>query len=146
MDTRIPSLIELKDYARCFLASCPEGACVALSGPLGAGKTAFVRSILECITESSGRTLGRVTSPSFVLHQSYRDYTPTIEHFDLYRLEAVSEAMLVELGFYEAREHARATQGFLFVEWPEKVLDTALLGIDITLTIRIDGAARWISR
>src|SRR5262245_32458269 len=58
------------------------GAVVALSGPLGAGKTHLVRAIAEGMEIADSRV---VSSPTFVLIQEYEARLP-IYHFDAYRL------------------------------------------------------------
>jgi tRNA threonylcarbamoyladenosine biosynthesis protein TsaE len=57
------------------------GAVVLLAGPLGAGKTAFVRGLalgLGCEGDD-------VSSPTFTIVQEYRGRV-TLQHVDLYRL------------------------------------------------------------
>src|SRR5262245_34174107 len=55
---------------------------VGLIGPLGAGKTHFVRGIAEGLGVSDSRV---VSSPTFVLIQQYAGRL-AIYHFDTYRL------------------------------------------------------------
>jgi tRNA threonylcarbamoyladenosine biosynthesis protein TsaE len=83
------------------------GDVVALSGGLGAGKTSFVRYILQAL----GRT-GEVPSPSFAIVQPYEDLKPPVWHADLFRIEDPGE--LVELGLDSLEDAA------LLVEWPER--------------------------
>lgn len=87
------------------------GDVVALSGPLGAGKTTFTRGCLAGL----GHT-GEVASPTFTIVQSYdaQDVRVPVLHVDLYRLEGPDDA--IELGLDDARaDHA------LLVEWPERM-------------------------
>ncbi|MFC7537495.1 tRNA (adenosine(37)-N6)-threonylcarbamoyltransferase complex ATPase subunit type 1 TsaE [Sphingomonas sp. GCM10030256] len=84
------------------------GDVVALSGPLGAGKTALARAILRAAGHA-----GEVPSPSFAIVQPYDDLPLPIWHADLYRLEDSSE--LAELGLDGVLE-----DGCLLVEWPER--------------------------
>ena len=89
------------------------GDVVALSGPLGSGKTTLARG---CLAGLGYR--GDVASPTFTVVQSY-DATATrvpVLHVDLYRLESAADA--VELGLDDALDdHA------LLVEWPERLGD-----------------------
>lgn len=89
-----------------------RGDVVALSGPLGVGKTTLARAILT----SRGHR-GDVPSPTFAIVQPYEAIDPPIWHVDLYRLEDSSE--IAELGLDECRD------GILIVEWPERAGDEA---------------------
>ncbi len=81
-----------------------------LSGPLGAGKTEFVKQwgALWGIMD--------VASPSFALHHSYESSFGSLEHWDLYRLEDVDQ--LESVGFWD---QFQTPQGTLLIEWPERV-------------------------
>lgn len=58
------------------------GAIVGLTGPLGAGKTAFVRGIAR----GCGVAEGVVHSPTFLTAAEYEGH-PNVTHLDLYRHE-----------------------------------------------------------
>jgi tRNA threonylcarbamoyladenosine biosynthesis protein TsaE len=83
------------------------GDVIALSGPLGVGKTTLVRGVLAGLGHS-----GEVPSPSFALVQPYEVLEPPAWHVDLYRLEHTSE--LEELGLDATGD------AVLLVEWPER--------------------------
>ena len=87
------------------------GAVVALIGPLGAGKTHFVRAVAEGLGIADGRF---VSSPTFVLIQEYEARLP-VYHFDAYRLR--SEGEFFDLG---AHEYFEGT-GVSLVEWADRV-------------------------
>jgi tRNA threonylcarbamoyl adenosine modification protein YjeE len=91
------------------------GDCVALSGDLGAGKTIFVQSLIDHLSNE----LVGVTSPTFTLLQTYdvtlKGHPTTIWHYDLYRLEDAMD--LQELALEDALD-----QGIAIIEWPEIVL------------------------
>ena len=88
------------------------GDVIALSGPLGAGKTMLARGLLAALGHE-----GDVPSPSFAIVQSYEALDPPVWHVDLYRIEERSE--LAELGL-EASADA-----LLLIEWPERAGDGA---------------------
>jgi tRNA threonylcarbamoyl adenosine modification protein YjeE len=100
---------DLQAFARRFAASLRPGDVVALSGPLGAGKTAFVRA---AVTELHGEET--VTSPTFTIWNRYPG-TPPIDHLDFYRIENSTE--LFELGVESAFDGAGS---IAFVEWWER--------------------------
>ena len=83
------------------------GDVVTLSGPLGVGKTALARGLLEALGHR-----GEVPSPSFAIVQPYEDLDLPVWHVDLYRIDDPSE--LDELGL------DAASDGVLLVEWPER--------------------------
>ena len=84
-----------------------SGDVVALSGPLGAGKTTFARALIAGL---GGAT--EVPSPTFALMQRYELPHLTLTHCDFYRLEPHE---LDELGLDDA-----LSEGAVIVEWPER--------------------------
>jgi len=82
------------------------GDVIALSGPLGVGKTALARAIIRALGHE-----GEVPSPSFAMVQPYEELEPPLWHADLYRLEDPGE--LAELGLDSLADSV------LLVEWPE---------------------------
>lgn len=83
------------------------GDVITLSGPLGVGKTAFARGLIESLGHNAD-----VPSPSFAIVQPYEELDPPVWHVDLYRIESPSE--LHELGLDAAAD------AVLLVEWPER--------------------------
>jgi tRNA threonylcarbamoyladenosine biosynthesis protein TsaE len=83
------------------------GDVIALSGPLGAGKTALARGFL-----AGAGHVGEVPSPTFAIVQPYEELETPVVHADLYRLEHPTE--LLELGLDAAADVV------LLVEWPDR--------------------------
>lgn len=103
------------------------GAVLALSGPLGAGKTHLVRAIAEGLAVEDPWL---VSSPTYVLIQEYDARLP-IYHFDAYRLP--SESAFLDLG---AAEYFQG-QGVCLVEWADRVkgcLPAEHLWIELAVT------------
>lgn len=83
------------------------GDVIALSGPLGVGKTALARGFLAELGYTE-----EVPSPSFAIVQPYEELDPPVWHVDLYRIEDSAE--IDELGLDSASD------AILLVEWPER--------------------------
>ncbi len=83
---------------------------IVLTGPMGAGKTAFVRGLARALKLDSNM----VNSPTYTIVNEYKSGGKALFHFDLYRVEQLSE--LVEIGWddYLSRD------GVVVVEWGEK--------------------------
>ena len=112
---------------------------VALSGELGAGKTAFVKGIAKALGLSE-----TVTSPTFVIEKIYylenmHPYTHLV-HLDCYRLESGKE--LLSIGWNET---ATDPENLIFLEWPEKVEDILPLRVSRIDFEVIDPTTRKIS-
>lgn len=92
------------------------GQCIALDGPLGAGKTQLVRGIAAGALVAD---LTLVSSPTYVLLNIYQAGAgagaKTVFHLDAYRTSGAGE--FAELGFDELLEQG----GIVVVEWAEKV-------------------------
>lgn len=100
------------------------GDAIALSGPLGAGKTSVARGLLAGLGLA-----GEAPSPTFAIVQPYAppEVRVPVLHVDAYRLRSPDEAE--ELGLGEARGDS-----VLLVEWPER-LDAHLLADALWLTL-----------
>jgi tRNA threonylcarbamoyladenosine biosynthesis protein TsaE len=103
---------QTRELARKLAASFLPGDVVVLIGPLGAGKTVFVRGLVE----GRGLDINRVHSPSFTIVNEYPGEKP-LYHFDLYRLNDLGE--LIEIGYddYLSRD------GVVVIEWGDKAIE-----------------------
>jgi len=99
---------ETQAAARAFASRLEPGDVLLIEGPLGAGKTAFVRGLAEGL----GIAPEAVSSPTFTLIQEYDGGRLKLYHADLYRLTPVEAA---DLGLLETGD-----AGVLAVEWPER--------------------------
>jgi tRNA threonylcarbamoyladenosine biosynthesis protein TsaE len=88
--------------------SLRTGDLLLLTGPLGAGKTTFVRGLARGVGSAA-----HVSSPTFQLVRLYPGPLQ-LAHVDLYRLESSSE--IAGLGLDELLD-----QGVVAVEWGERL-------------------------
>ena len=84
-------------------------AFIELHGPLGAGKTTFVRHLLRAL----GVT-GRIKSPTYAVMEPYTLPTGEAWHFDLYRFSDPRE--WEDAGFRDIL----TGPGLKLVEWPDR--------------------------
>lgn len=85
------------------------GSSVALSGELGAGKTHFVRGLVE-----GWGGLEAATSPTFTLVHEYATPRGPVYHLDLYRARTDAEIWAA------AHDELGDPQALLVVEWAER--------------------------
>ena len=104
------------------------GDFLALIGPLGAGKTAFVQGLARGLGSE-----GAVTSPTFVLMRLHRGRTP-LAHADAYRLAGAAD--LDDLGLTDWIE-----ESVVALEWADTVPE-ALPGERIEVRIEYAGEGR----
>ncbi len=110
-------------------AALRAGDVVALSGPLGAGKTTIARAAIAALTGHN-----EAPSPTFGLVETYDAEGFTLWHFDLFRLEKAEEVF--ELGFEEA-----LADGALLIEWAERIAPM-LPASTLLIRLSADGAGR----
>lgn len=96
-------------FARQWSEALLPNEVVALTGELGAGKTHFVKGLLEGLASAD-----EVTSPTFTLLHEYRGGRLPVFHFDFYRLKRATE--VEEIGFDEYLEEG----GVTVVEWADR--------------------------
>lgn len=85
------------------------GAVFSLEGPLGAGKTEFVKGFVAAMGYAGG-----VSSPTFTLLHEYAGGRATVVHFDWYRLDDADE--VIGLGWDDYLDSGDV----LLVEWGGK--------------------------
>ena len=126
LERTLKTLEDTQALAGEVLPLLPEGSLVVLQGPLGAGKTTFVRFLAQALGFG-----GRVTSPSYTLIHTYPTPEGPLVHADLYRLK---DPALLLPQLEASREGAR----LVLVEWG----DPEALGADFLLRLTPQGEVR----
>ena len=119
---------------RKLAAVLPDGALIAFTGGLGAGKTAFC----EGLAEGLGCT-DSVSSPTFAIVNYYRGPRP-LAHIDLYRISTEND--LCAAGFYDYLDQG----AIVAAEWSENFADLLAPENPIHINIdRVDDTTRRIT-
>jgi tRNA threonylcarbamoyladenosine biosynthesis protein TsaE len=105
LQVTLPSQEATEAFAAAFARRLQPGDVVALSGPLGSGKTALVRTIVHALHGSD-----QAFSPTFAFWHHY-DGEPPVDHIDLFRIDDPRET--IELGIEEAFDG----RSVVLVEW-----------------------------
>lgn len=105
------SVEETLKIAAVFAYRLRSGACIALQGDLGSGKTCFAKGVISSL---SGLDVQEITSPTFTLVEEYPAALP-IFHVDLYRMKDAVEAEDL------AWDEILAPGAIALIEWPERL-------------------------
>ena len=127
---------ETRGYVRQFASGLHPGDIVSLTGPLGAGKTEFMRGITDFFSCSD-----QLSSPTFPILNIYEGSLfgaeVALHHFDLYRIKSLHE--LEAIGFDEY-----LSSGYLsVVEWGDLFPEYASL---YSVTVSLEYAGEDIRR
>ncbi len=107
---KIQSIEAWNELASTILAT-HKGWHLFLKGPLGAGKTSFVKAYCAALNIED-----EVSSPSYSLVQEYGDQE-RVFHLDLYRLDSIDQ--LLEIGI----EEYMYSDKVCCIEWPDLVIE-----------------------
>lgn len=130
-EIRINSADDVASAAKEFVAMMGDETVYAFHGGMGAGKTTFIRALVEQL----GVDPEEANSPSFSIINEYRSDTTAelIYHFDLYRLESVEEAL--EIGVEDYFDSG----ALCLLEWPERI-EPLLPDDTVVVKITVDPA------
>ncbi len=129
MDRCLKDLADLPEAAAALLHYAGDRRVFLLHGPMGAGKTTFIKAI--CLELGVSDT---VASPTFGIVHEYLGTDGPIYHFDFYRLRHGREAL--DMGYEEYLWSGR----YCFVEWPEKAEDLLPVhAVHVYLSVNQDG-------
>lgn len=117
------------DLGKCTAPLLGEGSIVALRGPLGAGKTCFVKGIAEGLGIKE-----EVTSPTYTIVSEYGTLTGekplVLYHIDAYRLRGDDDFTAI------GGEDIVFGKGISVIEWSERIpgfIPPGALMIDIEI-------------
>lgn len=120
------------EAGKAFAAYLPVSLVVFLHGNLGAGKTTFVRGVLQGLGHQ-----GKVKSPTYTIVEPYKVFGKILYHFDLYRFNDEEEWEMA--GF---REYFN-DESICMIEWPEKAA-TLMPNADIDIELSLAKEGRCI--
>ena len=131
---KINGLEEIASAAQQFVeyvSSSPlQSNIFAFFGPMGAGKTTFIKALCNALEVTDD-----VNSPTFTIVNEYRAGKGfPVYHFDFYRINKISEAYEIGIDEYFGAE------GLCLIEWPEKIEE--ILPEDcfkVTVSVNDDG-------
>jgi tRNA threonylcarbamoyl adenosine modification protein YjeE len=112
MNINITNITQTKSLAEKIAALTKNGDVITLEGDLGAGKTAFAGFFINSMLDQPQNIL----SPTFNIVHPYQTKKFTIYHFDLYRIDDISE--IANIGLYDAFDN-----GVSLIEWPQIIGD-----------------------
>jgi tRNA threonylcarbamoyladenosine biosynthesis protein TsaE len=110
---------ETIEFGRIIGSKLKGGEVIAITGPLGSGKTHLIKGIATGAGAIDGRT---INSPTFVIVNEYIGRLD-IFHIDAYRLNSLAEFEM--LGF----DDFCYPQSVVLIEWADKI-ESALVGTD----------------
>ena len=120
LSNQILDLRELEKLSTNLCKHISVGDIYLFQGELGAGKTTFVRLLINNLFVLNNLPKpSSITSPTFPILITYELNSSQIYHYDLYRVKSLKE--LEELDFFE-----NLNNNITFIEWPEMLISLPL--------------------
>ena len=131
----LKSLSDLNVVADKFLRLMREKKVFAFFGPMGVGKTTFIKALCNELG-----VVEIVTSPTFALVNEYQTGSgSSIFHFDFYRIEKIEE--VYDFGY----EDYFFSGNYCFIEWPDKVAEILPEDVVFVQLVENDDGTRTIN-
>ena len=120
LSNQILDLREIEKLATNLCKDISVGDICLFQGELGAGKTTFVRLLINNLYLLNNLPKpASIVSPTFPILNTYDLNSLQIYHYDLYRIQKLKE--LEELDFFE-----NLNNNITFIEWPEMIISLPL--------------------
>jgi len=120
LSNQILDLREIEKLATNLCKDISVGDICLFQGELGAGKTTFVRLLINNLYLINNLPKpASISSPTFPILNTYDLNSLQIYHYDLYRIQNFKE--LEELDFFE-----NLNNNITFIEWPEMLISLPL--------------------
>ena len=131
----LKSLSDLNIVAERFLRLMKDQKVFAFFGPMGVGKTTFIKALCNELG-----VVEIVTSPTFALVNEYQtNQGDEIYHFDFYRIEKIEE--VYDFGY----EDYFFSGNYCFIEWPDKVAEILPENVVFVQMVENEDASRTIN-
>ena len=98
--------------AESFSKNLIKGDILYFYGPIGVGKTTFIKYLINSFQKMHNQNLTEVPSPTFNLINEYKIGSLLIKHCDLYRI--IQSEELENIGIFED-----IANQITLIEWPE---------------------------
>ena len=120
LSNQILDLRELEKLSTNLCKDISVGDICLFQGELGAGKTTFVRLLINNLYLLNNlHKPSSIASPTFPILITYDLNSSQIYHYDLYRIQNLKE--LEDLDFFE-----NLNNNITFIEWPEMLISLPL--------------------
>ena len=113
----ISSEVKTAGLAEKFSEILKKGDIVFFYGEIGAGKTTFIRYLIQNLQKKNKIKIEEVTSPTFNIVNEYDIGDFKVQHYDLFRIKNRRE--IENIGLFENYEEI-----LTLIEWPEKINKT----------------------
>tara|TARA_B100000029_G_scaffold218160_1_gene215958 strand:+ start:347 stop:802 length:456 start_codon:yes stop_codon:yes gene_type:complete len=142
---QLKSLEDTKNFSKKISEIITKGDIIFLYGEIGAGKTTFVRFLINYMEKKNGIKNSDVLSPTFNIVYDYDIKNIKLLHYDLYRLKNYRD--ISHLGIFET-----FGDNIKVVEWPELIEPKPEDRIDISFyylksensrKVQVVGFGKW---
>ena len=121
---QLKSLEDTQNFSEKISKIINPGDSIFLYGEIGAGKTTFVRFLINYLETKKKIKNSDVLSPTFNIVYNYEIGDTKILHYDLYRVKNYND--IVQLGMFE-----NSRDSIKIIEWPDLIKQKPMDRIEI---------------